>query len=118
MKTKLDDEIRFIIATLCNNAYPLDNVESIIKNKISVFNKIKLSSVQKCTVYLRLPWLGSISNKLAKPVSILVEHCYFAANTCMFFSAMPVVPSMHIDVLSPQHSSSLIYLNTVAVYTT
>lgn len=53
-QTMLDDEMKFITRTLCNNAYSLDIVQSVISNKISDFNKMKPASVQRCPIYLRL----------------------------------------------------------------
>ena len=46
----LDAEIKLISETLCNNSFPLSVVQTDITNKITEFNKIKLSSVQKCSV--------------------------------------------------------------------
>lgn len=108
-KAKLDDELKFITTTLCKNAYPLNIVESIIKNKIAEFNKVKPASVQRCPMYLHLPWLGNINDRYAKRVSLADRHCYFAVNTRVVFSAKPVLPSMRKDVLPPHHNSSLIY---------
>ena len=64
-KSKLD-EIKFVTETLDYNSFPLDLLQSVIRTKISNFNKIKSASVQKYPAYLRLPWLGNTSNSFAK----------------------------------------------------
>ena len=62
-ESKLDDEVGFITGTLYNNGF--DIVRSVIRDKISDFSKIKPDSIQKCTIYLRLPWLGDISDRFS-----------------------------------------------------
>ena len=44
-KSKLNDEIMFISMTLCSNGFPWNVVQTVIKNKIIDFNKIKFVSV-------------------------------------------------------------------------
>ena len=58
-KIKIDAEIKFISTTLCNNGFPLNVVQTVTD-----FNKIKQVSAQRCPVYLHLPWLGGISERL------------------------------------------------------
>lgn len=106
--TRLDFELIFITHTLCNNAYHLGIVQLIIKYKNAEFNKVQLATVQRCHVYLRFPWLCNISDRCAKRVSLTVL-CYYAADTHVFFTAEPVLPSLRKVVLPPRHNSSLIY---------
>ena len=61
-ESKLDGEIDFITETLCNNGFPEVIVRSVIRDKIAHFNKIKVASAQRCPMYLRLHWLGEISD--------------------------------------------------------
>ena len=84
-ESKLYDEVEFIIGTLCNNGSPEDIVRSVIRDKISDISKIKPDSVQRCPVYLSLPWLGDSSDRFAKQISASVHTCYFFP-TCMWFS--------------------------------
>lgn len=62
----LKDEISCLTGIFVNNGYPLDVVQSVIRDKTARFNKIKPATVGKCPVYLRLPWLGRISESFAK----------------------------------------------------
>ena len=82
---KLNGEVRFIIETLCNNGFPEDIVRSIIRDKIAHFPKTKVDSAQKCSVYLRLPWLGDISYHFANQISSCEWKCYFSSNLRVVF---------------------------------
>ena len=78
-ESKLDDEVKFITQTLCNNGFPEAIVWSVIRDKISDFSKIKPDSVLRCPVYLRLPWL---SDKFTNQISACIRKCYFSSNLC------------------------------------
>ena len=75
----LNAEIKFISESLCNNGFPLSVVQTVINNEIMKFYKIKQASVQKCPVYLHLPWLCGISEQISQSV----QMCYFSANVCV-----------------------------------
>ena len=77
-KSKLDNKIRFISGTLS----PEGIVQSVIR--INDFNKIKPEIVQKCKVYLQLPWFGEVSDRFARPIFSCKQKCYFSANLCCF----------------------------------
>ena len=68
-------------------------MQSIIKNKIIDFNKIKLASVQRCPVYLCVPCLGGVSDRFAKQISQAVQKYYFSANVHVF-SKKPILTSI------------------------
>ena len=109
-ESKLDCEVSFITETLCNNGFSEDSVRSVIRDKIAHFHKTKVASVQKCPVYIRLPWLGDISDRFANQISACVRKCYFSSNLRVLFRTRTVLPSGRKDVLpAPQHSSALIY---------
>ena len=44
--------------------YLFDIVDKTIRKTISSFNKPKLYGLEKCQVYLRLPYLGSVASFL------------------------------------------------------
>ena len=99
--SKLDEEIKFISATLCNNGFPLDIVKSVIHHKIADFNKIKPAMVEKCPVYLRLPWLGDISDSFSRQISRSVQDCYYSSNLRVVFKTKPILVPNGKDVLPP-----------------
>ena len=106
---ELDCKVSFITETLCNNGFPEDIVRSVIRDKIAHFHKTKVASVQKSPVYLRLPWLGDISDRFADQISACVRKCYFSSNLRVVFRTRTVLPSGRKDVLPTQHNSALIY---------
>ena len=67
-ESKLDNEVKFITGTHCNNGFPEDSVRSVIRDKISDFSKIGPDSVHRCPVYLRLPWLCDFSDRYASQI--------------------------------------------------
>ena len=92
-KSKLGDEIKFIIITLCSNGFPLNFMQTVMKHKIFHFNKIYLASVQRCPVHLRLLWLGGISDRFVKQTSQAERKCYFSANVRVAFNTKPIAYS-------------------------
>ena len=92
-ESKLDDEVEFNIRAFCNNGFPEDIVRSIIRDKISDFSKITPDSVQRCPVYLRLPWLGDVCDRFAIQISACVHKCYFSSNLRVVFPTRAVLTS-------------------------
>ena len=74
-ESKLDGEIDFITEILCNNGFPVDIVRSVIEDKIAHFHKTKVVSAHRCPVYLRLPWLGEISDRFADRIFASIRRC-------------------------------------------
>ena len=107
-ESKLDGEVSFITETLFNNSFPEDIVRSLIRDKIVHFHKTKVASAQKCPIYLRLHWLGDISDCFAYQISACVRKFYFSSNLCVVFRTRTALPSERCSP-HPQHSSALIY---------
>ena len=119
-KLKLDEELETITDTLSKNGYQLDVIRSTIQKKLAEFSRIKENIVAKCPIYLRLPWLGRVSERFAKQISSAVHGCYFAANVRVVFSTRTLLPSSRKDVLPPTTIIVTLFtiLNVVAVPTT
>ena len=107
--SKLDYEVEFITGTLCSKDFPEDIVRSVIRGKISDFSKIKLDSVQRCTVYLRLLWIGDINDRFANHIFACVRKCYFSSNQRVVFRTWTVLKSGRKDAPHHQYSGSMIY---------
>ena len=65
-KCFLDDEIAFIRSTLSNNGYPLSVLDGVVHDFVNRFNRAKRCIVNKCPVYLRLPYIGSRGEKFCQ----------------------------------------------------
>ena len=73
-KNKLK-EIHQIKEILSDNGYPEDIISKRISNKISQFSNPKTFGPDKCTVYLRSPFIGSASKFSGRSVKTAVENC-------------------------------------------
>ena len=78
-KCFLDDEIEFIRSTLSKNGYPLSVLDNIVYDVLNKFVRAKRCTINKCPVYLCLPYIGSRGEKFAKYITTAVGKCYFSA---------------------------------------
>lgn len=81
--------------TLSKNGYLLD---AVIRDVINNFHRVKPHLVKKCPVYLRLPFIGSEGESLARRISFAINNCYFSANVRVIFVTRPILSSIHKDV--------------------
>ena len=88
-KSKFDDDFRFISDTLCENCFPERIVRSVLGIKIYDCNRIKPDIVQKCPVYLRLPWLGEVSDGFAGKSLHMYKIDIFLPIYVLFFKLQP-----------------------------
>ena len=111
-KCFLDDEIEFIRSTLSKNGYPLPVLNSIVHDVLNKFDRARRCTVSKSPVYLRLPYIGSRSEKFAKCITTKVGKCYFSVAMRVIFQTRTAFVSMRKDVLPPHHMNSIIYKYT------
>ena len=63
-----------------SNEYPEEAIVNTINKTIYKFrNNIRPLGPSKCKVYVRLPWIGSLSQLIAIKVPSSVTRCYNAA---------------------------------------
>ena len=60
-KSKLLHELKNISSILRNNGYPESIIQTTMSKKIALFNRKPKEGLQKCPVYLKLPWIVKIS---------------------------------------------------------
>ena len=111
-KCFLEDEIELIRSTLSKNGYPLSVLDSVVYDVLNKFDRTKSCSVNKCPVYLHLPYIGSRGEKFAKYITTAVGKCYFSAAVRVIFQTRIAFVSMRKDVLPPHHINSAIYRYT------
>ena len=97
-KRILNGEIERIKKTLPDNGYP-KNVNAQIAKQIAQFSTLKRFGSEKCTAYLRVPWIGKLFTNLKKEVKTAMENCYGSASTCFVFTSKCVLPVACKDVL-------------------
>ena len=103
----LDDEIEFIRSTLSKNGYPLSVLDSVVHNVLNKFHKAKRCTVNKCPVYLRLPYIGYGRETFVKWITAAVGKCYFSASVRVIFLTRTAFVSVRKDVLSPHNITLL-----------
>ena len=106
---KLQPELDKITSILRANGYPDDVIKSAIAKKLKQFQEPITSGPEKCPVYLRLQWLGSISTKFEKQVKAAVSNCFFAVEPRIIFETKELVPATKKDVLLAHQQSNVIY---------
>ena len=68
--SRLHAELDKIRSILVANGYPNHIITSTFFKKIRQFNQSSQRGPKKCPVYLRLPWLGNVSTKFGKQITI------------------------------------------------
>ena len=111
-KCFLGDEIKFIKSTLSKNGYPLSVLDSVANDLTIKFDRASRCTVDRCPVYLRLPYIGSRGERLAKSITTAVGRCYFSAAVRVIFQTRTAVVSVRKDALPPHHINSVIYKYT------
>ena len=64
---------------------------------------------EKCPVYLRLQWLGSVSTRFEKQVKSAVKTCFFAVELRVVCSTNKLLCATNKDVLHAIQKSNMIY---------
>ena len=82
-------KIKFILQT---TGYSEHVIKLFKAKKIKQFQALPEFGPEKCPVYLRLPWLGSVSTRFEKHVKSAVKQCFSAVEPRVFtlrFSWLP-----------------------------
>ena len=98
-KRKLNGEIERIKKILLDNGYPKNIINTQITKKIAQFSTLKRFGPEKCSVYLRVAWIGKPSANLEKEVKTAVESCYGSVSIRLIFTSKRMLPVAHKDVL-------------------
>ena len=75
-KSKLDPELGKIHSILLENGYLEHAINSTFKQKLKQLNSNLVHKVEKCPVYLHIPWIGNVS-KFEKQIISAVKCCFF-----------------------------------------
>ena len=105
----LDKEIAKIKSIFGSNGYPDRIVNATIANKIKYFTEPKPFGPKKCPAYIRLPWIGTVSNKFESQIISSVQRCYGMVEPRVIFGTRQSFPATRKDVLSTTQHSNIIY---------
>ena len=77
-KSKLDPKLGKIHSILFKNGYPEHAINSAFKQKLQQLNSNSVHTVEKCPVYLHIPWIGNVLIKFEKQITSAVKCCFFS----------------------------------------
>ena len=77
--------------------------------KMKQFHALPKFGPEKCPVYLRLPWLGSVSTRFEKQVKSAVKQCFSAVEPRVVYSTKELLPATNKNVLPALQKSNVIY---------
>ena len=64
---------------------------------------------EKCPVYLRFPWLGSVSTRFKKQVKSAFKQCFSAVEPRVVYSTNELLSATNKDILPALQKSNVIY---------
>ena len=108
-KSKLEQELGKIRSILLENGYPEHAINSAFKQKLQQLNSNPVYTVEKCPVYLYIPWIGNVSMKFEKQITSAVKRCFFSVEPRVIFNTRHLLPAIKKDVLPSHHHSNVIY---------
>ena len=80
-----------------------------MSKKIVLFDRKPKERPQKCSIYLKLPWIGKISLNFEKQTKIAINRCYQAVEPRIIFTTRKILPAIHKDVLPFLQQSMVVY---------
>ena len=110
-KSKLDPKLAKIrsILLILENGYPEHAINLAFKRKLQQLNSNPAHTVEKCPVYLHIPWIGNVSMKFEKQITSAVKRCVFSDEPRVIFNTRQLLPATKKDVLPSHHHSNVIY---------
>ena len=66
-------------------------------------------TIDKCPVYLKVPWVGESSTQLSSGVKAAVDNCFASVNPGIIFASKSILPIPHKDVVPATKESNAIY---------
>ena len=110
----LPEELRRLSTIFVKNGYPSNLVDKIIRGttvKREVTNDgVDLAEGQQmASVFIRLPWMGSVSNKFRKDITAAITGGFVLAKPRVVFSTTTAFSGRVKDPLPTTWKSSLVY---------
>ena len=105
----LDEELNTVIKLLTNNGYPEQLVRKTIKYHREKLSRPTVAGPDKCTEYIKLPFLGIQSTRLEKELKAITRNCYYAIEPRVIFESKPILSHVHKDRIPITNTSMVIY---------
>ena len=100
------DKIKFILLT---NGYPEHVIKSFMAMKMKQFHALPKFGREKYSIYLCLPWLGSVFTRIEKQVKSAVKQCFSAVEPRVIYSTNQRLSATNKNVLHALQKSNVIY---------
>ena len=100
------NKIKFILQS---NGYRKHAIKSFMAKKMQQFHALLKFESERCPVYLRLPWLGSVFTQFEKQVRSAMKQCFSAVEPRVVYSTNELLSATNKDVLSALRKSNVIY---------
>ena len=108
-KSKLNPERGKIRSIILENGYLEHTINSAFKRKLQQLNSNPVHTVEKCPVYLHIPWIVNISIKFEKQITSADKRCFFSIEPRVIFNTQQLLPAIKKDVLPSHYHSNVIY---------
>ena len=80
-------------------ATPITSSTPISQKLFYKFQHQSREGPEKCSVYFRLPWIGTVTLKFEKQSKFAIIACYGAVQPRILFSTRKILHAMHKDVM-------------------
>ena len=91
------------------NGYPDYVIEKINAHKLKTFTSLTSHTVNKCPVYLDMPWLEIPSVGLKNKIKTSVKKCFFEVKQRVIFTSLPLLSAIKKNVLPVSLLRNVVY---------
>ena len=92
-----------------DNGYPEQLIRKTMKYHRESLSRPKLIGPEKCVVHIKLPFLGTESNRLEKELKVITRNCYHAVEPRVIFQSKPILSHANKDRIPMSNTSMIIY---------
>ena len=105
----LDDELKMITKILVDNGYPENLIVKTIKYHRQKMVEPRMIGPTRCPVPIKLPYVGSASDKVEKDIRNLTRKCFYSVDPRVIFSSAPIMSHCFKDRIPTNDTSMVIY---------
>ena len=103
----LDTEVQSLKSILQRNGYPVPILERVVADTL---RKLPVHTVERKPLYIRLPWLGSVSSSFENRLQHLTQNIVPWCKPRCIFTSRDMFNTTKKDVLPADKLSNVIYL--------
>ena len=108
-KTKLGSELDKIKQLPIDNGYPADVLLSCINQKLANFAVENALGLEKCPIFLKLPWTNILSSNFENQINKAITSCFYAVKPRVVYSTRVMLPSAKKDSVPTTQKSCVVY---------